>query len=60
VFGPVAVDAWDAPLVRLPDRDAVCDYLIARSVPRDAARRAAAVPGPVDVTKRGCVVYAHR
>ena len=61
VFGPVDVDAWDAPLVRLPDRDAVRDYLIARFVPRDdAARRAAAVPVPVDVTKRGCVVYARR
>jgi len=61
VFGQVDVDAWDAPLVHLPDRDAVRDYLIARFVPRDdAARRAAVVPVPVDVTKRGCVVYAHR
>jgi SAM-dependent methyltransferase len=61
VFGRVDVDAWDAPLVRLPDRDAVRDYLIARFVPRDdAARRAATVPVPVDVTKRGCVVYARR
>ena len=61
VFGHVDVDAWDAPLVCLPDRDAVRDYLIARFVPRDdAARRAAAVPVPVDLTKRGCVVYAHR
>jgi SAM-dependent methyltransferase len=61
VFGPVDVDAWDAPLVRLPDRDAVRDYLIARFVPRDVAdRRAAAVPVPLEVTKRGCVVYAHR
>ena len=61
VFGGVDVDAWDARLVRLPDRDAVRDYLIARFVPRDdAARRAAAVPVPVEVTKRGCVVYAYR
>jgi SAM-dependent methyltransferase len=61
VFGAVDVDAWDAPLVRLPDQDAVRDYLIARFVPRgDASRRAAAVPVPLDVTKRGCVVYAHR
>jgi SAM-dependent methyltransferase len=61
VFGPVDVDAWDAPLVRLPDRDAVRDYLVARFVPKDdAARRAAAVPVPLDVTKRGCVVYTHR
>jgi SAM-dependent methyltransferase len=61
VFGGVDVDAWDAPLVRLPDLAAVRDYLIARFVPRDdAAQRAAAVPVPVDVTKRGCVVYARR
>ena len=61
VFGAVDVDAWDAPLVRLPDRAAVRDYLIARFVPRDdAARRAEAVAVPVDVTKRGCVVYARR
>lgn len=61
VFGPVDVDAWDAPLVSLPDHDAVRDYLVARFVSRgDADRRAAAVPVPVDVTKRGCVVYARR
>jgi SAM-dependent methyltransferase len=61
VFGQVDVDAWDAPLVHLPDRAAVRDYLIARFVPSDeATRRAAAVPVPVDVTKRGCVVYARR
>lgn len=61
VFGEVEVDAWDAPLVRMPDRDAVREYLIARFVPRDdAAGRAAAVPVPVDLTKRGCVVYARR
>lgn len=61
VFGHVDVEAWDAPFVSLPDRDAVRDYLIARCVPRDdAPRRATAVTVPVDVTKRGCVVYAHR
>jgi SAM-dependent methyltransferase len=61
VFGRVDVDAWDSPLVRLPDHAAVRDYLIARFVPRDdAARRAATVPVPVEVTKRGCVVYAWR
>jgi SAM-dependent methyltransferase len=61
VFGRVDVDAWDAPLVRLPDHAAVREYLIARFVPRDdAARRAATVPVPVEVTKRGCVVYARR
>ncbi|HMG26189.1 MAG TPA: class I SAM-dependent methyltransferase [Acidimicrobiia bacterium] len=61
VFGEVDVDAWDAPLVHLPDHAAVRDYLIARFVPSDeATRQAAAVPVPVDVTKRGCVVYGRR
>jgi SAM-dependent methyltransferase len=61
VFGEVEVDAWDAPLVHLPDHAAVRDYLVARLVPRaEAERRAAAVSVPLDVTKRGCVVYARR
>jgi hypothetical protein len=61
VFGEVEVDAWDAPLVHLPDHAAVRDYLIARLVPRaEAGERAAAVSVPLDVTKRGCVVYARR
>jgi SAM-dependent methyltransferase len=61
VFGEVEVDAWDAPLVRLPDRDAVRDYLVARLVPpAEATERATAVSVPLDVTKRGCVVYARK
>jgi hypothetical protein len=32
VFGQVQVERWHAPLVRLPDHDAVRDYLIARFV----------------------------
>lgn len=61
VFGEVEVDAWDAPLVHLPDHAAVRDYLIARLVPRgEAGERAATVRVPLDVTKRGCVVYARR
>jgi hypothetical protein len=31
-FGQVQVERWNAPLVRLPDRDAPRDYLIARFV----------------------------
>jgi hypothetical protein len=37
VFGRVRVEPWDAPLVRLPDRDAVRDYLIARFVAPEVA-----------------------
>jgi hypothetical protein len=38
VFGQVQVERWDASLVRLPDRDAVRDYLIARFVALERRR----------------------
>jgi SAM-dependent methyltransferase len=59
VFGQVRVERWDAPLVRLPDTDAVRDYLIARFVaPKVAADAAERVATPLAVTKRGAVIYA--
>jgi SAM-dependent methyltransferase len=59
VFGPVEVERWDAPLIRLPECDAVRDYLIVRYVAPEAAVAAAArVEVPLTVTKRGAVVYA--
>jgi hypothetical protein len=59
VFGQVRVERWDAPLVRLPDTDAVRDYLIARFVaPEVAAAGAKRVTTPLAVTKRGVVIYA--
>jgi SAM-dependent methyltransferase len=61
VFGRVEVQRWDAPLVRLPDRDAVRDYLIARFVvPEAAAAAAERVATPVAITKRGALLYARR
>jgi SAM-dependent methyltransferase len=65
VFGPVTVDPWDAPLVTLPDRDAVHDYLRARFVPPDEAGRLADAiakrgPLPLPVTKRGALLLARR
>jgi len=61
VFGRVQVERWDAPLVRLPDRDAVHDYLIARFVaPEAAVAGAQRVATPVTVTKRGALVYARK
>jgi SAM-dependent methyltransferase len=61
VFGQVQVQRWDAPLVRLPDRDAVRDYLVARFVlPEDAAAAAERVTTPVAITKRGALIYARR
>jgi SAM-dependent methyltransferase len=61
VFGQVEVTWWDAPLVRLPDRDAVRDYLIARFVlPEDAASAAERVATPIAITKRGALIHARR
>jgi SAM-dependent methyltransferase len=61
VFGQVRVERWDAPLVRLPDTDAVRDYLIARFVaPEAAAAAAERVAAPLAVTKRGAVIYARK
>lgn len=63
VFGSVETEPWDAPLVTLPDRDSVRDYLRARFVPLDQAGRLAHAPTergplPLPVTKRGALVFA--
>lgn len=61
VFGQIQVRRWDAPLVRLPDRNAVRDYLLARFVPAEAAVAAAAqVATPATITKRGALILARR
>ena len=61
MFGQIQVWRWDAPLVRLPDRDAVRDYLVARFVPAEAAVAAAAqVATPAAITKRGALILARR
>ena len=61
VFGQVEVQRWDAPLLRLPDREAVRDYLVARFVaPEAAADAAEQVTTPIAITKRGAVLYARK
>jgi SAM-dependent methyltransferase len=61
VFGGADVTRWDASLLVLPDRAAVVDYLIGRTLERDRAERAAgAFATPMRVTKRGCLVWAMR
>jgi SAM-dependent methyltransferase len=60
-FRDVEVVRWDAPLVHLPDRAAVRDYLLGRLVPREKAEDAATrVQVPLAVTKRGALVFARR
>jgi SAM-dependent methyltransferase len=61
VFEQVRVERWDGPLVRLPDTDAVRDYLVARFVaPEEAESAAERVPTPLAVTKRGAVILGRK
>lgn len=57
IFEDVTVHAWDAPLVTLPDRAAVRDYLLGRQAPAATAEEASrALPVPLRVTKRGALL----
>ncbi|GAA2413866.1 hypothetical protein GCM10010191_24620 [Actinomadura vinacea] len=57
--GRVEVERWDAPLITLPDQEAVRDFLTARQV-AEASVLAGRVHAPVAVTKRGALVLARR
>ncbi len=57
-FASVEVESWDGPLLTLPDRDAVRNYLIGKGT--DAARAVDAAREtdvPLTVTKRGTLVW---
>lgn len=59
LFDGVEVERWDAPLVRLPTRNAVRDYLVGKRVdPVRAAETAQATVVPLTITKRGALVFA--
>jgi hypothetical protein len=59
LFSDVEVERWDAPLLRLPDRAAVRDYLVGKGVYAARAEEvAAATVVPLSVTKRGALVFA--
>lgn len=65
IFGSAEILPWDAPLVTLPDREAVRDYLRARLVPSGEAERLASAlaergPLPLPLTKRGGLVLARQ
>jgi SAM-dependent methyltransferase len=61
VFDSMAVFAWDAPLVTLPDAAAIRRYLIGRQVRAEIAVAAAdELPTPLSVTKRGALIVAGR
>jgi SAM-dependent methyltransferase len=61
VFGEVEVHPWDARLLELPDRAAVRDYLLGKGVSAAEAEAAAAgIETPLQVTKRGALVFARK
>jgi SAM-dependent methyltransferase len=61
LFTDVEVERWDAPLLELPSREAVRDYLIGKGVEPGRARAAAAATEvPLSVTKRGALAFARR
>ena len=57
-FAEVEVERWNAPLVELPTRQAVRDYLVGKGVePGSAAARAEVADVPQSVTKRGALAF---
>lgn len=61
VFGEVEADHWDVPAVTLPDVEAVTVYLRGRRMTDErAAETAKSIAVPVTLTKRGCLVWAHK
>jgi SAM-dependent methyltransferase len=61
LFAEIEVERWNAPLVELPTRDAVRDYLVGKGVePRSAAARAEVADVPLCVTKRGALLFGRR
>jgi SAM-dependent methyltransferase len=60
-FHDVEVERWDAPLLELPDREAVRAYLVGKGVPEDeAANAAGSVAVPMTVTKRGALLFGRK
>jgi SAM-dependent methyltransferase len=61
LFVDVEVKRWDAPLLELPTRAAVRDYLIGKRVAPAPARAVAEVTEvPLSVTKRGALAFARK
>jgi SAM-dependent methyltransferase len=60
-FHDLEVERWDAPLLRLPGRTDVRDYLVGKGVaPERAGAVAEGIELPLEVTKRGALVFARR
>jgi SAM-dependent methyltransferase len=61
LFVDVEVERWDAPLLELPTREAVRDYLVGKGADPGRARSAAAsAEVPLTITKRGALAFARK
>jgi SAM-dependent methyltransferase len=59
LFAEVEVERWGAPLLELPDREAVREYLVGKGTPPEGARLAAdKMETPLRATKRGALLFA--
>ena len=60
-FTEIEVEAWDAPLLELPTRAAVRDYLVGKGLgPAAAESMAKRTAVPLSVTKRGALAFARK
>jgi SAM-dependent methyltransferase len=60
-FAEVEVERWDAPLLELPTRAAVRDYLLGKGVqPQVAESKAGSVTVPLSITKRGALAFGRK
>jgi SAM-dependent methyltransferase len=60
-FSEVETQAWDGPYLRLPHAESLRRYLIGRGVsPALAAERAPTMAFPLEVTKRGALVFGRK
>ena len=62
VFEDAVAEPWDLVAYRLPDRDAIAEYLaVFYKLPEEEARRrAATLAAPLTVTKRGVFLWANK
>jgi SAM-dependent methyltransferase len=61
LFGDLEIERWDAPLLELPSRPAVRDYLIGKGSDPTTARAAAAIADvPLSITKRGARAFGRK
>lgn len=60
-FQQLEVERWDAPLVHLPDDEALALYLRGRGIPRPEIEQALArISTPLILTKRGALIFGRK